>query len=180
MSSDSRTVASIVLSLVTLVAATACRRPPEVRWVPPSEEYSSWSRWPNDPLDYPIPGHLNSRRVILINEVGKGTTIETQAGRVHETYPEGTVIIKEIYSPSVSVDTGPERLVAMVRSPEHPQARGGWIWVTKDLSTGKEQVIEYELCFDCHADANEPHPYGDGNPNGEYRDYVFFPYRTSH
>jgi hypothetical protein len=47
----------------------------------------------------------------------------------------------------------------------------------RDTASGQEKVIDYEFCYDCHANANEPHPYGDRNPHGEFRDYVFFPYQ---
>ncbi len=30
------------------------------------------------------------------------------------------------------------------------------------------------FCITCHANANEKHPYGDKNPNEEFRDYVYF------
>ena len=56
-------------------------------------------------------------------------------------------------------------------------ARGGWVWVAKNPATGEERIIDYEFCFDCHSDANEPHPYGDKNPQGGHRDYVFLPDR---
>ena len=65
----------------------------------------------------------------------------------------------------------------MIKAPEHEHARGGWLWVVKDLESNEERIIDYRLCFDCHADANDRHPYGDGNPEGEDRDYVFLPYR---
>jgi len=42
--------------------------------------------------------------------------------------------------------------------------------------TAKETVITEEFCITCHGNANESHPYGDKNPNNEYRDYLFFPY----
>ena len=30
------------------------------------------------------------------------------------------------------------------------------------------------FCITCHSNANEKHPYGDGNANEEFRDYVYF------
>ena len=41
----------------------------------------------------------------------------------------------------------------------------------------RENRVDWEFCFDCHAKANEPHPYADGNQDNEFRDYVFHPYR---
>jgi hypothetical protein len=61
-------------------------------------------------------------------------------------------------------------------APEDPHSRGGWLWVAKAVGSGEETIIDWEFCFDCHANANEPHPYDDGNPGKEFRDHVFFPY----
>ncbi len=38
-----------------------------------------------------------------------------------------------------------------------------------------DQVVDWGFCYECHADANESHPCGDKNPNGELR---FFPCRA--
>ena len=64
----------------------------------------------------------------------------------------------------------------MIKRGGHALARGGWLWVIGDPSTGTEKVVDHELCHDCHAAANEPHPYSDRNPGGDFRDFVFLSY----
>jgi hypothetical protein len=61
----------------------------------------------------------------------------------------------------------------MVKAPDDPRAKGGWIWLVKDLASGKETVFTTNYCVTCHANANEKHPYGDKNPGEEFRDYLF-------
>ena len=86
-------------------------------------------------------------------------------------------MIKEIYTGSgESVSGKPSMLTIMVKRKDHPSARGGWLWIVKKPDSGDETVISEEFCITCHANANEKHPYGDRNPEGEVRDYLFFPY----
>jgi hypothetical protein len=40
-----------------------------------------------------------------------------------------------------------------------------------DPAKKSETISDSELCFDCHCNANEPHPCGDKNPWSEFRDY---------
>ena len=102
------------------------------------------------------------------SRTGKGQTERVE-------FPEGTIIAKEIYAGS-SPEPGaePTMVTAMVKDPEHPAARGGWVWVVKDLSMGKERIITGDFCFTCHGNANEGHPYGDKNKDENFRDFVFF------
>jgi hypothetical protein len=143
------------------------------------DDYRSWEKTTQAPLDYPIPGHLDHYRIPYINPTGTGVEILTHAGRVTYAYPKGTVIVKESYQGLTAPKPGdrPVRIYAMIKDPENPKARGGWVWVLRELPTGKESIYQSPLCFDCHSAANEPFPYGDRNPNGDFRDYVFFPYR---
>jgi hypothetical protein len=165
-----------LLLLAVLAVDGGCR--PEASGALLPTDYRSWSRFPEKPLDYPIPGHLSSDRVIYINEQGAKARVEQDDNRLVERYPAGTTIIKEIY-PGRRTTEGqlPKSLSAMIKAPAHDQARGGWLWIVKDIATGREQIIDYELCFDCHTDANGQHPYGDGNPDREDRDNIFLPYR---
>lgn len=161
--------------LATLIAA--CVSKEEGPLVP--EDYRAWTRWPEEPLRYPIPGHLSNARVVFMNELGFQVEVTPDGDRLRDDYPEGTIIIKEVHTGlEADVDAEPAELTVMVKSPDHELALGGWIWLRKDPRTGQESIIDYALCVDCHADANEPHPYGDENPRGEFRDYVFFPFRS--
>lgn len=104
-------------------------------------------------------------------------SIVEENGRQRHEYPEGTIIVKEIYKGLEEPEEGEEpiSLTIMIKAPQHSDAQNGWLWISKTFHPEKEQIIEHEFCMDCHANANEPHPYGDKNPNNEYRDFVYFP-----
>jgi hypothetical protein len=160
--------------LVILCLASCKPRQPE-SLVP--DEYGSYKTTTDIVLDYPIPGHEDRGRRIFINPRGEGLEIERTNGRVFHRYPEGTVIIKEIFEGGSAAPGGePVMLTAMVKAADHPDARGGWVWIMKDTKTETEAVVKHEFCVTCHSNANEPHPYGDKNPDAEFRDYVFFPF----
>jgi len=179
MSSASRR-ASTLLRHVALAAAAllalSCARPAPRALVP--ADYASWERTTERDLDYPVPGHEDHRRRIYLNQSGEDVRITERQGRAVHEYPEGTVIVKEVYAGlQLRQGEAPFQLTVMIKKPKDPLARGGWLWVMRDTASGMEKIIDYEFCFDCHANANEPHPYGDKNPRGEFRDYVFLPYR---
>ena len=50
------------------VALASCAPPPPERLVPP--DYRSWRRLPAEPLRNPVPGHLDSARVVYVNPIG--------------------------------------------------------------------------------------------------------------
>ncbi|MBN1412279.1 MAG: cytochrome P460 family protein [Spirochaetales bacterium] len=140
-------------------------------------EYNDWKRTINEVLKYPIPGHENNYRKIFINDTGTKVVREEKEGRTYDNYPDGTIIIKEIYDSSDYKDTDkPVNLTCMVKDPKNVNSRGGWVWIVKSPETGTETILTQAFCVTCHANANEPHPYGDKNLNNDFRDYVFFPY----
>jgi len=166
------------VALCCFAALVSCQKEEQGARVPDASEYRRWEQPIQRVLDYPIPGHEDNRRRIFINSRGTEARIERRENRVYWEYPEGTVIVKEIIAGLQGQDTDyPFQVTAMIKAPEEPQARGGWIWVAKAVDSGEETIVDWEFCFDCHANANEPHPYGDGNPADEFRDYVFHPYR---
>ena len=170
-----RTAVRIVLFSLLLTAVWACAEKEELPLVP--ADYSGWSRVNRVDLDYPIPGHMDRYRVIYINEAGKNYTVMNRGERKYFEYPEGTIIVKEIYSTMAPVEgEKPVSLTVMVKKQDHPAAREGWVWIVKDFQTGKENILSQEFCITCHSNANEFHPYGDGNPKEDFRDFVFFPY----
>lgn len=143
---------------------------------------SKWSTWPRSTdavLDYRIPGHEDHFRIPFINEIGTKATTSLKDGRVVWEYPKGTIIVKESYEGLAAPGPGekPIRLYGMIKDPKNPKARGGWVWVVRDMKTRKETVFESLLCIDCHSYANGAHTYGDKNPKAENRDFVYFPYR---
>jgi hypothetical protein len=166
-------IAAVVLVAVATLVCSG--RKDSEPFIP--EDYPAWASTVEGPLTYSIPGHENCDRVIYINRKGEAVTVDMREGRVSYDYPAGTKIVKEIYSNHREPDGNPDSVVLMLKDPANPMSRGGWVWVVKDPSTGRENVIDYEFCVDCHANANEPHPYGDKNRDSEFRDYVFMPYR---
>ena len=118
----------IVSGLLFLLSAVInCNRKEPVSFVP--DDYTSWDTTTDIMLDYPIPGHENHFRIIRINDTGKTLRPETRGKRIYDTYPTGTVIVKEIY-PELTrqEDDRPIMLTVMVKEPSHQFARGGWLW----------------------------------------------------
>lgn len=166
----------ICAAAVLIITVFSCsKKEIAVSMVP--DDYSGWTITA-DNLDYPIPGHENHFRRVFINPRGEEINITAKDGKDYYNYPEGTIVIKEIY-PNLKPEKGtkPISLTVMIKDPDNPKARDGWVWVVKDLKKNSEKIIDYEFCFDCHTNANEPHQYGDGNPDSEFRDYLFFPYK---
>lgn len=140
-----------------------------------SADYPSWGRTTDLRLDYPIPGHEDNFRIIYMNETGFGFARTTEGQTERVDFPEGTVIAKEVYNgSSPEPGTPPMMVTAMIKASGNPDARGGWVWVAKDLTLGKETIIKGDFCFGCHTNANEAHPYGDKNLDESFCDYVFF------
>ena len=161
-----------------LIPLGSCQKHDRGPLIPEASQYLRWEQPVSAVLDYPIPGHEDNRRRIYINPAGTEVKVERRENRVYWQYPEGTIIVKEIIPGLQDADDdSPFQITAMIKSREDPKSRGGWLWVTKRTDGQDETVIDWEFCFDCHANANEPHPYGDGNAADEFRDYVFFPYR---
>jgi hypothetical protein len=157
------------------VVFASCNKEEKAPLIP--DDYRSWKRITDNALDYPIPGHESNCRIIYINATGAQVQPTEKNNRVFYDYPEGTIVVKEIYAglePPEKNET-PENLTVMIKDAQHPDSRNGWLWIVKDLKTKEETIIDYEFCVDCHANANERHPYGDENPNEEFRDYVYFP-----
>jgi len=165
----------LFLTLIIFYLSACAEQKPEAL-IP--EDYSSWKRTTDIELNYPIPGHMDNYRIPYINKIGENVSITEQGGRVVHDYPQGTIILKEIYAGSTYNEGDvPTALTVMVKDPESPLARGGWIWIMKPLNSGQEIINTDGFCLNCHNDANEDHPYSQGNPNQEFRDYVFFPYQ---
>lgn len=164
----------VTIGLSVLIGLAACRLNRQSDLVP--AEYRSWQQTTNVLLNYPVPGHESHFRKIFINPVGLNVRNAKKNQRVFYDFPEGTIIVKEVYDglEPPAADELPMILTVMIKQPAHPQSRGGWIWVVKNIKTQEEQIIDYELCADCHANANEKHPYGDQNPANDFRDYTFF------
>ena len=108
-----------------------------------------------------------------MNSIGFSARPSIDNAKSRWDFPPGTIIVKEVYStPKPAADELPIQLTIMVKAPKDPRSQGGWIWLTRDLPDGKESVF-MGTTHTCHDNANEKHPYGDGNPNEEFMDYVY-------
>ncbi|MBN1687383.1 MAG: cytochrome P460 family protein [Spirochaetales bacterium] len=161
-----------ILLITALLFVAGCTGKTPANLVP--ADYSLWASTVDAPLVYEIPGHTMDIRKIYINETGTRLEVRETGGEVFHEYPEGTIILKENYRAQES--DRPAMLTAMIKARKDPRARGGWIWVAKDTAAGEERIFSDEFCFTCHQNANEQHPYGDGNRNGDFRDFVFYPW----
>jgi hypothetical protein len=163
------------MTALALAFLGACAPAPRTALVP--TDYRAWKRSTGQELNYPIPGHADNYRRIFMNSVGENPRMETVNGRTIWTYPEGAQIVKEVFKgQSPAAGEKPVTLTVMLKAPRDRDARGGWLWISKNAASGEETVIAEEFCITCHANANEKHPYSDGNQQEEFRDYVFFPY----
>jgi len=156
---------------------SACRQSPEIPEIP--ADYGNWNVATETLLNYPVPGHEDHFRRIYISPSGEKINVTSKNGRVYCEFPEGAVIVKEIYM-GLEEPTSQERpilLTVMIKDSDHPESRNGWVWLSQNYTTKETHLIDYEYCADCHANANESHPYGDKNPDNEFRDYVYFPPR---
>ena len=150
-----------------------CRAPDRVVYATP--DYPTWQRTTEVPLDYPIPGHQDRFRIPRMNSLGFGARPTLEGGKLRWSFPEGTVIVKEVYDTlAPAAGDEPTELTIMVKAPRDKRSRGGWLWITRDLPKGEEKVFAGNFCITCHSNANERHPYGDKNPREEFRDYVFY------
>ena len=166
----------IIAMFIAVVFLAGCgRKKVEINLVP--ESYRDWESTVEGPLTYQIPGHAMLKRITFINEIGQRVSAVEQSGRMTYDYPKGTIIVKEMYPTADS--TEPDHLTVMIKDTEDAQSMVGWIWLIKDLKTGKERVFGIEdFCVACHRNANDRHPYGDRNVDSEYRDYVYYPWRS--
>ncbi|MCP4404095.1 MAG: cytochrome P460 family protein [bacterium] len=172
-------LSSISQLFVLLLFLASCRQQQteDKLELPSPEEYRSWNMSIDAMLNYPIPGHRDNFRVIYINQIGESVGISDRDGRIHHEYPEGTMIVKEIYKGLDPPEDGEEpiELTIMLKDSRHPKAQEGWLWIVKGFEPEKVNIFERNFCVDCHANANEEHPYGDRNSGNEFRDFVYFP-----
>lgn len=165
-------VAAVLAAASFAASLSACSPAAPKGRVP--ADWNSWRKPVDKVLNYTIPGHGDKARVIYVNPAGWDYAGKAAAGRFE--FPVGTVVVKEIYaSGSPAPGEKPTTLDVMIKAPDDPDARGGWVWVVKDLASGKETVMTTTFCQSCHGNANTAHPYGDRNPQGLFRDFLFFP-----
>lgn len=166
---------TFITLFIIIVGFAACQQKEQPKLTP--DNYRSWSKTVETLLDYPIPGHESNCRIIYINAKGENVRPTEKNGRLFYAYPEGTIVVKEIYRglKQPKEDETPIKLSVMIKDSQHPQSQSGWLWIVTIPANREERIIDHNLCVDCHTNANEPHPYGDKNPNSDFRDFVYFP-----
>ncbi len=83
--------------LSTLTFLAACTPQRTIIYATP--DYHSWKKTTTVVLDYPIfPGHQNRFRVPRMNEIGFTAKPTIENGKNRWAFPEGTVIVKEVYA----------------------------------------------------------------------------------
>ncbi|WP_148223877.1 cytochrome P460 family protein [Spirochaeta thermophila] len=165
-----RSLMGVVVVLLVLPVIAGCEKERASYRVP--EGYRAWKRTTTVELDYPIPGHGTAYRRIYVSPEGETPQRGADGSYV---YPEGTMVVKEVYRQRpTDPEQTPDMFTVMIKAPEDPRSRGGWIWLVQ--SGDEVMIVSDSFCESCHENANEPHPYGDGNPRGVFRDYLFFPY----
>ena len=171
-----RLLAGLFALTVALLVIAACRATPKSPALIPAA-YRAWQTPTNLHLNYPIPGHEDHYRKIYLNAIGATVQPVSQNGRTVYAYPVGTIIVKEMYAghDEPQPNEQPVHLTSMIKAPADTRALSGWLWVVTDVKMQQETVIDDQFCVECHANANEPHPYGDRNPAAAHRDFVFFP-----
>ncbi len=139
-------------------------------------DYRSWEKPVKKVLDYPVPGHGPTFRVIY----GNGTALSAKAskdttGTDQILMPDGSILIKEIYKSKKDINKKEPKLTIMVKNSKSKSALNGWLYYNKE--PGKPvMLIRGRMCVGCHEAANEPHPYFDKNTKGIFRDYCFAKY----
>ncbi len=171
--SNGQAMLTVSLTLIALGWLAGCTDAKQPVFATP--DYHAWQRTTDVILDYPIPGHQDRFRIPRMNAIGFAAKPTIDNGKQRWDFPVGTIIVKEVYAtPKPTPGEQPIQLTLMVKAPRDSHSQGGWLWITRDLPNGKETVFMGNFCITCHANANEKHPYGDGNPNEEFRDYVYF------
>lgn len=163
-----RTHALCCGALFALILAGCAEAPSEPLL---SVEYTGWRQSTSMQLDFPVPGHGAGLRRIFVNDIGFETAPAADGSII---YPDGTIFIKEVYADPAPADgASPMMLTAMVKNATHEDALEGWIWVMRDPASGEETRVTDSYCLTCHANANEEHPYGTGNGEEAFRDFIF-------
>lgn len=167
-----KSILALLATFAVLVMA-GCNNDETVDLIP--ENFFDWTRTTQETLNYPIPGHGESMRYIYINQTGIESVQQT--GSTSDlNFSDGSILVKTVHTSSDSPEGENIRsITAMVKDSGNQEAIDGWIWIMVNPSTGKENITQSNTCVVCHETANDLNAFGDGNPEGVYRDYVFIP-----
>lgn len=138
--------------------------------------YKDWKRATKVELDYPVPGHGDTYRIVYANDISfKPDMKKTEGQGIAVIMQNGSVIVKEVYKSKNDAGKKEPALTYMVKDKDYPGSINGWVYVLKKPGENSK-IITGRMCVGCHEAANERHPYFDGNKNNSFRDYLFIPF----
>lgn len=138
------------------------------------ENYRNWKRVTPQVLDYEVPGHGATARIIYANNTTLDLRKQTKTDNGY-LVADGSIIVKEVYKQKSDVGQKQPVLTIMKKDSSHPHARDGWLYLVK--APGKKlELIKGRFCAGCHVAANESHLYFDKNRENKFRDYLFYPF----
>lgn len=169
----------VPLFCIPLMAFCACTSPAAELAFP--ENYRQWKKPVKRILDYPVPGHGDTARIIYANDIAFRPVVTGEKNRTTRVeMKNGAIIVKEVYANSEAArkkSKTPSYIILdiMYKNRSHPENQDGWLYYIMEPG-GELTRIKGRLCVECHVAANESHPYFDGNRNETFRDYLFVPF----
>ena len=162
----------ILLILIT-ISGILCSKKIEQDFLIP-KDYRLWKKAYADVLDYPVPGHGDTIRVIYANEKAfQAKIVEDKYYNSRVIFPDGAIIIKEVYKNRNDINMAEPELTIMKKDSIHQDALDDWIYYLAKPGEKFAKPIKGRMCIGCHEAANDKHPYFTGNPRGIFCDYVF-------
>lgn len=160
---------SVLLIVLFFIASCSEQKTAEFK----TPDYKNWKKPFKTGVDYPVPGHGASYRVVYANEIAYLVKREReQGGRRIYTYLDGSIIVKEVHKSKGDVDRVKPALYAMVKNSKATGSAKGWLYYVISPD-GKITRIKSRMCSGCHESANERHNFFDGNIDEDFRDYLF-------
>ncbi len=159
----------IALTLIVLVFFGCTTKKEEEPFKVP-DNYRSWDKATKKVLDYPVPGHGASFRIVYANDIAFSARLDRKNKRL--SMPDGSIVIKETYAEREDIPKKFKNLTIMVKDKKNKKSLNGWFYYMQAPDM-KPMRIDGRMCMGCHEAANEEHPYFDKNPEGLFRDYLF-------
>ncbi len=162
----------LFLLLLCIAIPASCSKEKTLAFDIP-KDYRLWKK-PVKLLDYPVPGHGATYRVIYANDVSYKVKKNKDAdGNDQVVFPDGSVIIKEVYKNRKDINWADPQLTIMVKESTNEYAQAGWLYFVRQPGEKQAKLLHGRMCIGCHEAANDKHPYFDGNATGIFRDYIF-------
>ncbi len=165
----------IVYACATLLlSAAACDKKDKTAINPIPVDYKSWYKPLKKPLTYQIPGHGKSRRIVFLNDKAQKAQLKKDENdKTIVDFPDGSIVIKEVYKREGAGYQIAPQIVAMVKDRKNEKAQEGWLYYVRNPGSPQIMLMKGRFCIGCHEAANEAHPYFDKNMQGIFRDYIF-------